>query len=98
RQRPVLWSLVLVLAANLVVFWSMGAAAAAGALSLARLVTFASAAVSTSMIAFGGLSWAVDGAAAPVGAVLRLREAAGRAGALVQGRRQAAGMPAREIR
>jgi ATP-binding cassette subfamily B protein len=98
RQRPVLWSLLLVLAANLVVFWSLGAAAAAGALSLARLVTFASAAVSTSMIAFGGLSWAVDGAAAPVTAVLRLREAAGRAGALVPGRRPAAGMPAREIR
>ena len=113
RQRPVLWSLLLVLAANLVVFWSLGAAAAGGGLTLGRLVTFASAAASTSMIAFGGLSWALDGAAAPAAAVLRLRAAMESAGALVQGRRPGvdddqsgderqaeppAGMPAREIR
>jgi ABC-type multidrug transport system fused ATPase/permease subunit len=102
RERPVLWSLLLVLAANLVVFWALGAAAAGGGLTLGRLVTFASAAASTSMIAFGGLSWALDGAAAPVAAVLRLRPAAERAGALVQDHGAApkppAGMPAREIR
>jgi ABC-type multidrug transport system fused ATPase/permease subunit len=34
------------------------------------------------MIAFGGLSWALDGAAAPVAAVARLREPMARAGAL----------------
>ncbi|HXO41564.1 MAG TPA: ABC transporter ATP-binding protein, partial [Thermoanaerobaculia bacterium] len=102
RERPVLWSLLLVLAANLVVFWSLGAAAAGGGLTLGRLVTFASAAASTSMIAFGGLSWALDGAAAPVAAVLRLRPATERAGALAQqsaaGPAALAGMPAREIR
>jgi ATP-binding cassette, subfamily B, bacterial len=103
RERPVLWSLLLVLAANLVVFWFLGAAAAGGGLTLGRLVTFASAAASTSMIAFGGLSWALDGAAAPVAAVLRLRPATERAGALAQGKSAAgatalAGMPAREIR
>ena len=98
RERPVVWSLLLVLAANLVVFWSLGAAAAGGGLALGRLVTFASAAASTSMIAFGGLSWALDGAAAPAAAVLRLREATALAGALRQGQAQAAGMPAREIR
>src|SRR3989441_10928588 len=57
RERPVFWSLLLVLAANVVVFWSLAAAATSGHLGLDRLVTFASAAVSTSMIAFGGLSW-----------------------------------------
>src|SRR5260221_16933 len=98
RERPVLWSLLLVLAANVVVFWSMGAAATDGSLALDRLVTFASAAVSTSMIAFGGLSWALDGAAAPAAAVLRLQEAMDPAGALVQGQSAAVGMPAREIR
>jgi ABC-type multidrug transport system fused ATPase/permease subunit len=104
RERPVLWSLLLVLAANLVVFWSLGAAAAGGGMTLGRLVTFASAAASTSMIAFGGLSWALDGAAAPVAAVLRLRAAMEPAGALVQGHGESrpaeslAGMPAREIR
>src|SRR5260221_5285975 len=98
RERPLVWSLLLVLAANVVVFWSMGAAATDGSLALDRLVTFASAAVSTSMIAFGGLSWALDGAAAPAAAVLRLQEAMDPAGALVQGQNAAVGMPAREIR
>ena len=98
RERPVIWSLLLVLAANVVVLWSLAAAATSGHLGLDRLVTFASAAVSTSMIAFGGLSWALDGAAAPAAAVLRLQEAMASAGALVRGERPAAGMPAREIR
>src|SRR6266540_855853 len=98
RERPVIWSLLLVLAANVVVFWSLGAATTSGQLALDRLVTFASAAVSTSMIAFGGLSWALDGAAAPAAAVLRLQDAMDPAGALVRGDRPAAGMPAREIR
>jgi len=102
RERPVLWSLLLVLAANLAVFWALGAAAAGGGLTLGRLVTFASAAAGTSMIAFGGLSWALDGAAAPVAAVRRLRPATARAGALAERRGPAVevrpGMPAREIR
>src|SRR5437667_1070993 len=98
RERPVLWSLLLVLGANVLVFASMANDAATGNLGLARLVTFASAAVSTSMIAFGGLSWALDGAAAPAAAVLRLRESMAPAGALARGTRTAAGMPAREIR
>jgi len=83
RERPVLWSLLLVLCANVAVFWAMAGDAAAGRLELARLVTFASAAVSVSMIAFGGLSWALDGSAAPVEAVLRLRRDMATAGALV---------------
>jgi len=98
RERPVLWSLLLVLVANVAVFWAMAASAAAGRLELAEVVTFASAAVATSMIAFGGLSWALDGAAAPAAAVLRLREAMAEAGKLAPGARAAAGLPAREIR
>jgi ABC-type multidrug transport system fused ATPase/permease subunit len=98
RERPVVWSLILVLGANLVVFWSLANAAAAGTLALDHLVTYASAAVATSMIAFGGLSWALDGAAAPAVAVLHLRDAMDRAGSLVCGTRDAAGLPAREIR
>jgi ABC-type multidrug transport system fused ATPase/permease subunit len=98
RERPVVWSLILVLAANLVVFWAMGAAASDGNLALDRLVTFASAGVGTSMIAFGGLSWALDGAAAPAAAALRLPESMGRAGAVATGNRSAVGLPAHEIR
>ena len=82
RERPVLWSLLLVLSANVLVFWAMAADAAAGRLALGQVVTFASAAASTSMIAFGGLSWALDGASAPAGAVLRLREAMAPAGSV----------------
>jgi ABC-type multidrug transport system fused ATPase/permease subunit len=64
---------------------------------LARIVTFASAAVSTSMIAFGGLSWALDTASAPVGAVLRLRKAMEPAGALAGGTQDTTAIQ-REIR
>jgi len=98
RERPVLWSLLLVLSANVVVFWRLAEDAAAGRLSFASLVTFVSAAASAGMIAFGGLSWALDGAAAPAAAVLRLRETMARAGALASGTRDARKMPAREIR
>lgn len=98
REQPVLWSLLIVATANVLVFWSMGAAANAGALSLGRLVTFASAAVSVSMIAFGGLSWAIDFASAPAAAVLRLKQAMEPAGYLAPGYRAADAMPAKEIR
>jgi len=98
RERPVLWSLLLVLSANVLVFWMMAQDAFAGRLAVARLVTFATAAIGAGTIAFGGLSWALDGCAAPVGAVLRLRPAMAAAGAMLQGSRAAAGMPAREIR
>ena len=103
RERPLIWSMLLVLAVNVLVFWSMGEAAIAGHLSLARLVTFAGAAVGVSMIAFGGLSWALDGAAAPVAAVLRLGGKMARDGVLAGGGTNyrgepADGMPAGEIR
>ena len=98
RERPVLWSLLIVLAANIALFWAMAEDAATGRLPLARVVTFATAALTTSMIAFGGLSWALDGAAAPVAAVLRLEGAMEPVGALVPGARSAENMPALEIR
>src|SRR2546423_14809789 len=50
------------------------------------------------MVAFGGLNWALDVAAAPVAAVLRLKPAMGPAGALPSGDRVAEGLPASEIR
>ena len=98
RERPVMWSLLLVLSSNILLFWTMAGDAAAGRLPLARLVTFAGAALGTSMIAFGGFSWALDSAAAPVNAVLHLEAAMGPAGALTLGDRAASGMPARELR
>jgi ABC-type multidrug transport system fused ATPase/permease subunit len=98
REKPMLWSLLLVAGANVVVFWSLAAAAADGGLTLAQVVVFATSAVGASTIAFGGLNWALDGASAPVGAVLRLEPAMAPAGALASAGRPAAGMPAREIR
>lgn len=98
RERPVIGSMMLVIAANVVVFSSLAHAVADGSLNLGALVMFAQSAVGTSMIAFGGLNWALDGAAAPVGAVLRLEPAMGPAGALPSGERSADKMPAREIR
>ena len=98
REQPMTWSLLIVLAANVLVFWSLANAAANGSLGLGAVVIFAQSAVGTSMIAFGGLNWALDGGAAPVAAVLRLEAAMGPAGALSSGRRTAAGTPARDIR
>jgi ABC-type transport system involved in cytochrome bd biosynthesis fused ATPase/permease subunit len=98
RERSVLASLALVLAANGLVLWRLAAAAVDGQLALGSLVAYASAAVGTSMIAFGGLNWALDGAAAAVAAVARLKAAMGRAGTVVSGDRKADGMPASHIR
>ena len=98
RERPLTWSLLIVLAANVVVFWSLASDAASGAATLAQVVVYAQAAVGTSMIAFGGLNWALDGSAAPVSAVLRLEPAMAKGGALPAGRREANGMPSQSIR
>ncbi len=98
RERPLLGALILVLGANLVVFWSLADAAADGREQLGAVVVFMTAAVGTSMIAFGGWSWALDGSAAPVAAVMRLEGAMAPAGALAAGSRPAAAMPQREIR
>ncbi len=98
RERPLATSLALVLAANALVFGSMASAAIGGDLALDRMVTFAAAAIATSMIAFGGLSWALDGAAAPAAAVLRLGPAMAERGALRRGAAPARAMPAREVR
>jgi ATP-binding cassette subfamily B protein len=98
RERSVLTSLVIVLAANGLVLWMLASAALGHHLSLGGLVVYAQAAVGTSMIAFGGLNWALDGSAAPVAAVARLKAAMGRAGTVSPGSRSADGMPAHEIR
>jgi len=101
REKPLLWSLLLVAGANLLVFWSLASAAATGRLDLGGVVAYAQVAVGVSAIAFGGLSWVLDGASAPVVAVLRLEAAMAARGALSPPRsspRLAGGLPAREIR
>jgi ABC-type multidrug transport system fused ATPase/permease subunit len=98
RERSMIVCVLVVGGANLVVFWAMAEAARGGTLDLARLVALSQIAVGVSQIAFGGLNWALRGAAAPVAAVLRLEPAMAPAGALSAGARDAHGLPSREIR
>jgi ATP-binding cassette, subfamily B, bacterial len=98
RERPLAWSVALVVGANLVVFWALADAAGSGRLDLDQVVVFAQVAVGTSLIAFGGLNWALDGAAAPVAASERVVPAMAAAGALASGDRPADAMPAAGIR
>jgi ABC-type multidrug transport system fused ATPase/permease subunit len=98
RERPVIWSMLLVVSANVLVFYMLANSAASGRINLGEAVVYVQCAVGVSMIAFGGFSWALDGAAAPVAAVLRLEPAMRPAGALRSGNRPADAKPAREIR
>lgn len=98
RERSVLGALAIVLAANGLVFWALADAVSGGRLGLGGATTFLQTAVGVSAIAFGGLSWALDGAAAPAATVLRLPEQMAAAGALAAGSLPSAGLPAREIR
>ena len=98
RERPLVWCVLFTGAANLAVMWALWAAAADGRIDLGALVAYAQCTVGTSLIAFGGLNWALDGAAAPVAAVARLEPAMASAGALAAGQSPATGLPAHEIR
>ncbi len=98
RERPLVWSILLVTGANVVVFWVIAAAALAGRLPLSQLVTVAGAVIAASAIAFGGLSWALDGTAAPISAVLRLKGSMAQQGALSTNNEPAANLPRRDIR
>jgi ATP-binding cassette subfamily B protein len=106
REKSMALSLLIVLGANALVFWSLASAANAGRISLPEVVVFSQAAVGVSLLAFGGFSWALDGASAPVAAVMRLQGAMATAGALApapgharpQPGRGAAGLPATAIR
>jgi ATP-binding cassette, subfamily B, bacterial len=82
REKPLLWCLGIALGANVSVFWALADSTARGELSTARAVVFLQAAAGVASIAFGGLNWAIDGAAAPVAAVRRLRSSMPPAGAL----------------
>ena len=98
RQKPVSLSLAVVVAANLVLLWAIAADVIAGDVDLGAVVVYVQGAIGAAAIAFGGLNWALDGAAAPVSAVLRVKPAMRELGALSSGGRPADGLPAREVR
>jgi ABC-type multidrug transport system fused ATPase/permease subunit len=98
REKPVLWSLLIVVVANVAVFWALAAGVGAGRITTGELVTFAQCAIGVSLIAFGGFSWALDGPSAAVAAVLKLKRAMAPIGALPRGDRDPGAAPAHEIR
>jgi ATP-binding cassette, subfamily B, bacterial len=85
RERSLAGALVIVLGANALLFGVLAHRGYAGSLDLRSVVTFAGAAFGASAIAFGGLSWALDGAAAPVVAIEKLEVEMAAAGALAGG-------------
>ena len=85
REKSVVSCLAIVLVANGLVFWLMANDAADGRLTTARVVVFVQAAIGVASVAFGGLNWALDGAAAPIAALARVEAAVG-AGMLTDGR------------
>jgi ABC-type multidrug transport system fused ATPase/permease subunit len=82
REKSLTGALAIVLAANAVLFLVLARQGYAGTLDLQSVVTYSGAAFGASAIAFGGLSWALDGAAAPVVAIERLETEMASAGAL----------------
>jgi ATP-binding cassette subfamily B protein len=97
REKPVIWCMIIVIVANAAVFGALGFNAVSGGLPLDRLVVYVQVALGVSLIAFGGLNWALDGAAAPVAAVARLGPSMARLGRLVLGQAPAADRPRHEI-
>jgi ATP-binding cassette subfamily B protein len=98
RERPLLWGVLVVAVANLAVFLALAEGTGRGRLTIADLVVYAQCAIGVSLLAFGGFSWALDGASAPVAAVLRLEPKMAPTGALPSGDRSPHGLPRREIR
>jgi ATP-binding cassette subfamily B protein len=98
REKPVFWSLLIVVAANVVVFWTLAASTASSRITTGELVAYAQCAVGVSLLAFSGFSWAVDGPASAVAAVLKLEPSMARIGALSPGGRSPGDAPIREIR
>jgi len=98
RERPLLGVLALVLGANALVLGAIVLALLDQRIDLGQGSVYLQAAVGCSSIAFAGLGWALDGAAAPTVAMHKLAPAMARLGALPSGTRPVTGFPQREIR
>jgi ATP-binding cassette, subfamily B, bacterial len=98
RRKPLRWAILLLVAANGLLLWSLAHSASSGRLDAGRLVVFATAAAGTSALAFGGLSWALPPTAHSVATVLALQEEMAAAGRLSVAGRSAAGLPMKTLR
>ncbi len=82
REKSVAGCLVIVLAANGLVFVMLARSIADGDTNLGSGATFLQTTFGASAIAFGGLNWALDSSSAPVAALNRLASSMARIGAL----------------
>jgi ATP-binding cassette, subfamily B, bacterial len=85
REQPTLTALLVVVTANGVAFWTLGQRAANGLLSVGATLVATQAAIGIGGLAFGGLSWALDAAAAPIAAMQRLEQQMPETGRLAEG-------------
>jgi len=72
REQSAISSLLVVGAANALVFWRLAVATADGSVSIGTAIVYLLSAVMVSSIAFGGLNWALDASSAPALAVAEL--------------------------
>jgi ATP-binding cassette, subfamily B, bacterial len=98
RQGPVRWGLLIVAAANAIVFWRLAADASSDHIQVAALVVFAQAAIGANALAFGDFDWWFRGVTEPIPQLLDLAPRMAAAGALPAGGRSAEGLAGREIR
>ncbi len=98
RQRPVIWTLLVIVSTNAFVFWSLARDASAENISLGAFIVFAQTAIGCSALGFGEFDWWLRTAAQPVPVVLSLETRMQDVGALASGRAPAEGLPARDIR
>src|SRR5207248_2604254 len=84
-------SVGVIVATNVLLFWSLARDATAGRVGLGALVVFAQAAIGASTMAFGEFDWWLRTSAQPVPVVLGLADRMGPAGALPAGDRAADG-------
>lgn len=85
REKSILLCVVVTIATNVFVLWTIARAGHSQELTLGSVVVFVQAVIGASAIAFGGLNWALDGASAPVASLARLEPAMTVAGALPGG-------------
>jgi ATP-binding cassette, subfamily B, bacterial len=98
RQGPVRWGLLIVAAADAIVFWRLAADASSDHIQVAALVVFAQAAIGANALAFGDFDWWFRGVTEPIPQLLDLAPRMAAAGALPAGGRSAEGLAGREIR
>ncbi len=98
RQRPLGWSIAIIVGASALVFRSLALDAVHHQIALGSLVTYAQASIGVALLAFGEFDWWFRGSARPVPMVLGLAEQMRTGAALRTGTRAADGLPSHEIR